>query len=135
MEETHPEHTGISTPIAIVRTFIRAVQQGDTAAAAVVCQSDALFLVECGCEMPVVTYGPRTFVALSTPQSGMAYRLPWLKLHAAPGGVVAVWRAITCGELCERRFLGVSVFRLQGERITGMETTYVPVGYARSADM
>jgi hypothetical protein len=134
-ENTFSRSAGTGSATVTVRTFIRAVLSGDAGGAAALCDPDAEFLMECGQEVPVVTHGARTFAALYASRPGAAYWLPWLRLHAAPGGVVAVWRALAYGDGGEHRYLGVSVFHMAAGRIAAMETTYVPVGAGHDAQV
>jgi hypothetical protein len=82
--------------------------------------------MEQGTGVPVVTRGARTFAELYAARPGASYWITGLRLHPAPGGVVAVWRVAWYGRM-RRRFLGVSVFQMRDGRIRTMETTYVPV--------
>lgn len=127
MEETGPEQSiSARDAIATVRAFIRAVHRGDARGARACCTPDTEFTMEQGNGVPVVTSGARTFTELYSTRPGAAYWITGLRLHSAPGGVVAVWRVAWFGRV-RCRFLGVSVFHMEGPRISGMETTYVPV--------
>jgi hypothetical protein len=127
MAEKGPEQsTNARDATGTVRAFIRAVHRGDAQSAAACCMPDAEFSMEQGNSVPVVTHGARTFAELYGARPGASYWITGLRLHPAPGGVVAVWRVAWYGRV-RRRFLGVSVFQMEDQRIRAMETTYVPV--------
>jgi hypothetical protein len=127
MAEQGPQRsTDARDAIATVRAFIRALHRGDAFGVAACCYPDAQFVVEEGRGVCVATTGPHTFTQLYAPRPGAAYWLTGLRLHPAPGGVVAVWRAAFYGRQ-GRRLLGVSVFQIEQRRIRSMECTYVPV--------
>jgi hypothetical protein len=125
-ERSSEQSTDARDATGTVRAFIRAVHRGDAEGAGACCTPDAEFSMEQGNSVPVLTRGARTFAELYGARPGASYWITGLRLHAAPGGVVAVWRVAWFGR-SPRRFLGVSVFQMEDQRIRAMETTYVPV--------